>query len=348
MARFEVDGVTADTTELVATDEWEVNTFVPTGTNLGLEGISYVPDAFLVASGWRVDGVAYAASDYPTPGLFVTAVEGTGALHFFSLERGAAPVEVKVESSGFPWSMDVAYDADRAALWALCDDGCGGVYNLLTVTDGDFQVAHSYARPAGMPNLNNEGMAIAPASTCVDGFQTVVWADDGDTGGHSLRAGTLACPEAETGEPGGETDEPGGEDEPTPGTWATVDVGTGEVTRGGSLAVRLSGLEPGQQITATLHSDPIVIDGIPAADASGSIAFNVAIPAEFELGAHTLVIETAGEEPISVPVTVLAPAGGDLASTGVELPWMALLAALVLLACGLLLVRMRRGQHPEA
>src|SRR5690606_26665568 len=108
-------------------------------------------------SGWQVDGVAYATDDEPTPGLFVTAVEGTGALHFFSLAPGAAPVEVKVESSGFPWSMDVAYDADRDALWALCDDGCGGVYNLLSVVDGDFEVVHSYARPAGMPNLNNEG-----------------------------------------------------------------------------------------------------------------------------------------------------------------------------------------------
>jgi hypothetical protein len=99
-----------------------------------------------------------------------------------------------VESSGFPFAMDVTYDADRGALWALCDDSCGGVYNLLKVVDGDFAVEHSYSRPAGMPNLNNEGMAIAPASTCVDGVQEVVWADDGDTGGHSLRAGTLPCP----------------------------------------------------------------------------------------------------------------------------------------------------------
>ena len=106
---------------------------------------------------------------------------------------------MKVESSGLPWSMDVAYDADRAALWALCDDGCGGVYNLLTVVDGDFDVAHSYVRPAGMANLNNEGMAVAPASTCADGVQEVVWADDGDTDGHSLRAGTLPCPS--TGDP---------------------------------------------------------------------------------------------------------------------------------------------------
>ena len=167
---------------------------VVTGTNLGLEGITYVPDALLVEAGWKVGGVAYTAAAHPTPGLFVTAVEGTGDLHFFSLPTGAAPVEVKVEKSGFPFAMDVAYDADREALWALCDDSCGGIYNLLEIVDGEFTV-DSYARPDGMPNLNNEGMALAPWSTCVEGVQEVVWADDGDTDGHSLRAGTLPCNE---------------------------------------------------------------------------------------------------------------------------------------------------------
>ncbi|GAA4812006.1 lamin tail domain-containing protein [Nocardioides caeni] len=194
--RYDVSGVTAATTSLTAVDEWDVNDFVTTGANLGLEGITYVPDSFLVDAGWEVGGAPYSAATHPTPGLFVTAVEGTGNLHFFSLAAGAAPVEVKVEDSGFPFSMDVTYDADRDRLWALCDDSCGGVHNVLDVVDGDFVVEASYARPAGMPNLNNEGMAIAPASTCADGVQQVVWTDDGDTDGFSLRAGNLPCPEA--------------------------------------------------------------------------------------------------------------------------------------------------------
>jgi hypothetical protein len=199
--RYDVSTVTAATTELAATHQWDVHSFVPTGSNLGLEGIAYVPDSFLVDSGWKVGGTAYTAATQPTPGLFVTAVEGTGDLHFFSLPIGAAPVEVKVEKSGFPWSMDVAYDSDRKALWALCDDSCGGVYNLLTVEGGDFAVQHSYARPAGMPNLNNEGLAIAPWTTAVDGKVEVIWADDGDTDGYSLRAGALALAPAVTPEP---------------------------------------------------------------------------------------------------------------------------------------------------
>ncbi len=194
IARFDVSKVTATTTELVATHEWDVNDLVVTGTNLGLEGIAYVPDEFLVESGWQVDGHSYRATDYATPGLFVTAVEATGDLHFFSLGMDLAPVEVKVEKSGFPWSMDVAYDADRQLLWTLCDDSCGGVYNVLTVQDGDFTLTHSYARPAGMPNLNNEGLAIAPWSNAVDGRVEVIWTDDGDTDGYSLRAGQLELP----------------------------------------------------------------------------------------------------------------------------------------------------------
>ncbi|MBM7516021.1 lamin tail domain-containing protein [Nocardioides nitrophenolicus] len=189
--RYDVSAVTAATTDLTAVGEWDVDSFVTTGANLGLEGITYVPDAFLVAAGWKVGGTAYSAATYPTPGLFVAAVEATGALHFFSLAPGAAPVEVKVEASGFPFAMDVAYDPDRQALWALCDDSCGGTFNLLSVENGDFVVTHSLARPAGMPNLNNEGMAVRPRSTAVGGLVEVVWTDDGDTDDHSLREGHL-------------------------------------------------------------------------------------------------------------------------------------------------------------
>ncbi|WGX95447.1 lamin tail domain-containing protein [Nocardioides sp. L-11A] len=189
--RYDVSAVTPATTDLTAVDEWDVNSFVTTGANLGLEGITYLPDSFLVAAGWRANGSAYTAAAYPTPGLFVTAVEATGDLHFFSLAAGAQPIEVKVESSGFPFAMDTAFDPDRQALWALCDDTCGGVANLLKVEGGDFVVKRSLARPAGMPNLNNEGMAIKPLRTAVDNKVEVVWTDDGDTDGFSLREGHL-------------------------------------------------------------------------------------------------------------------------------------------------------------
>jgi hypothetical protein len=44
-----------------------------------------------------------------------------------------------------------------------------------------------------MPNLANEGLAIAPESECVNGFKGFFWADDGETGGHSLRFDSIRC-----------------------------------------------------------------------------------------------------------------------------------------------------------
>ncbi|MGM7697657.1 endo-1,4-beta-xylanase [Microbacterium sp. A84] len=154
----------------------------------------------------------------------------------------------------------------------------------------------------------------------------------------------------EPAEPGTPTEptEPGTPTEPTepgdPGdgevvAWATVDVGDGRVEQGGALPVTVSGLEPGQQITATLFSDPIEIAGISAADASGRVTFEVSIPADLPLGAHTLVIASGELDPISAEVTVVAP--GQLAVTGAQLPWGIALAVVVLLVIGGMLVAMR-------
>ncbi|MGN8552059.1 UNVERIFIED_CONTAM: lamin tail domain-containing protein [Microbacterium sp. SLM126] len=353
VARYDVSAVTATTTELVATHEWDVNGFVPTGTNLGLEGITYVPDAYLVNSGWKVDGVAYSATAYPTPGLFVTAVEGTGALHFFSLPVGGAAVEVKVEASGFPWSMDVAYDADRGALWALCDDGCGGAYNLLKVVDGDFEVARSYARPAGMPNLNNEGMAIAPASTCVDGFQEVVWADDGDTDGFSLRSGTLPCPT--TGGPTDPGTDPGSDPGTGPGTDPGTDPATDEqltdssrgdvvapdaVVAGQTITVYVGTRYAGDTVWVWLHSTPISL-GAHVVAADGTVT--VVLPAGIEAGAHRIVVLDAEGNVLGWTEVTVTEALAATGSTPGPVAGSASLAAALLIAGAAALVLRRRS-----
>ncbi|MFG6503979.1 choice-of-anchor I family protein [Microbacterium sp. P05] len=121
----------------------------------------------------------------------------------------------------------------------------------------------------------------------------------------------------------------------TGGTWADVALSNGgRIEQGGTLSVTVSDLDPGQQISATLFSDPIVVGAIPAANASGTTTFAIAIPADFDLGAHRLVITAAGEDPISVGVTVVSR--GALAATGAELPWgIALGGAALLLTGGL-------------
>ena len=44
-----------------------------------------------------------------------------------------------------------------------------------------------------MPNVDNEGIAIAPESSCVGGFKPFYWTEDGSTGGHALRADSIPC-----------------------------------------------------------------------------------------------------------------------------------------------------------
>jgi 2',3'-cyclic-nucleotide 2'-phosphodiesterase (5'-nucleotidase family) len=123
--------------------------------------------------------------------------------------------------------------------------------------------------------------------------------------------------------------------------WADVSLSNGgRVEQGGTLTVTVSDLEPGQQIGATLFSDPIVVTAIPAANAAGVTTFVIAIPADFALGAHTLVVTAEGEDPISAAVTVVA--SGALAATGSELPWGIALGGATLLLAGGLAYAMRK------
>lgn len=200
-----------DQSSMSATDEWDLTSVLPAvGANLGLEGVTWVPDGYLVRNDF-VDastGAAYDPATYPDHGvgLYVVAVEGTGQLYVLAMEQTDAVKETAhlvatvdpqlLTNAGPAGAMDVSWDPERQQLWALCDDSCDGVSVVLSVDDGGaFAVDAAYDRPLGMPNLNNEGLAIAPRAACVAGRKEVVWSDDGDTDGHALRSGTLPCTE---------------------------------------------------------------------------------------------------------------------------------------------------------
>lgn len=132
--------------------------------------------------------------------------------------------------------------------------------------------------------------------------------------------------------------------------WANVDVGTGQVRQGESLQVTVSGLEPGTQLQAVLHSDPLEASAIPVAGEDGIVKFVIAIPADFAVGAHTLVVQASDYAPISTAVTVLAASpsgetptkpGDELANTGAQTPLGIALLAAMLVAAGLMLVPLR-------
>ena len=64
---------------------------------------------------------------------------------------------------------------------------------VLRVGTGRFQIKGFLDHPATLADANNEGITFAPEAACVGGRKPFFWADDGNTAGHALRRGTIAC-----------------------------------------------------------------------------------------------------------------------------------------------------------
>jgi hypothetical protein len=168
----------------------------PRGHHLG-------PDKLLVAKGFidESKGAKYNPADHAGhgTGLFFAGVEQDGKIIAYALNRSTGTfTRVATIPSGFPKVMELTYEPETTHLWAVCDDGCDGRTATLDIAQsgpnsGRFAVTNVYDRPAGMPNLNNEGFAIAPRAECVNGLKPVFWADDLNTGDHALRSGEIKC-----------------------------------------------------------------------------------------------------------------------------------------------------------
>ena len=188
-------------TELTATMEWNITTDLPVvGPNLGLEAISWVPDTYLVANNFYDSAAAktYNPADYPNhgTGLFLVGVEGNGQVYAYALNQtNGTFTRVATFASGFPSVMELQFDRDLSELWSVCDNTCNGRHALLRVASatGTFGVVATFERPTGLPNLNNEGFSIAPATQCVADRKPAYWADDSETLGVAIRQGSISC-----------------------------------------------------------------------------------------------------------------------------------------------------------
>ncbi|TXS26446.1 hypothetical protein EAO70_02955, partial [Streptomyces sp. adm13(2018)] len=169
--RYEVAAGTGGT--LTATKEWNLTAGLPAvGANLGFEAITWIPDGTLVAAGFKDEstGTAYDPSRYGahTGGVFLLGVEGTGAVHAYVLQDGGGATRVATIASGMAGVMELQWEPQAARLWAVCDDTCGGLHRTLKIgATGAFAPVASYQRPSGMPDLNNEGFAVAGADALV-------------------------------------------------------------------------------------------------------------------------------------------------------------------------------------
>lgn len=165
--------------------------------NLGFEGITWVPDTFLVSQGFIDErtGRAYdpAAYEGHGTGLFFAALEKNGHLYAYALSGDGSFARVATVDSGMPRIAEAQWDGDNQRIWAVADDSVGGSSVLLKLSNGKFVTDRVYNRPAELANLNLEGFALAPDSSCVDGSKEVIRSDDGNNGGHSLWSGTVNC-----------------------------------------------------------------------------------------------------------------------------------------------------------
>jgi hypothetical protein len=192
--------------ELVATHEWNLNADLPVvGANLGLEAMTWVPDAFLVAHSFfdEAAGHTYNPAEYPDhgTGIFFVGLEANGVIYAYALDHvGGGFARVATIASGGGVVKGLYYDRDVGYLWTQCGAPCGNQHGVLAIdgiagspTFGKLKSVGQFMRPATMPDVGNEGMAIAPESECAGGFKSFFWTDDSQTGGHAIRLDSIPC-----------------------------------------------------------------------------------------------------------------------------------------------------------
>src|SRR6185295_17335309 len=160
------DPSTAGTT-LTPTRQWNLTADFPElnapgKANLGFEGITFVPDTYLVQKGFvdQSTGSAYDPTRYEghgghAAGLFFGALENDGKLYGYALYADGSFQRVAVVDTGMGHVMDVQFDADLERIWALCDNTCSVSSTLLEIDAAGAIVPDVvYTRPAGLPNGN--------------------------------------------------------------------------------------------------------------------------------------------------------------------------------------------------
>ncbi|MET9085717.1 lamin tail domain-containing protein [Streptomyces sp. NPDC004237] len=194
--KYDVSGTA---TTISASTEWNLTSDLPSvGSNLGLEAITWVPDAALTAAGFKdaSTGAAYNPSGYGshTGGVFFVGVEGTGMIYGYVLKDDGTYTRVASVSSGMDGVMELQWEPQATRLWVVCDDTCSGQHRTMAINaSGVFAATAIHNRPTGMSNYNNEGFAVSGSDACSSGTKPVWWSDDSNDSGHALRRGTITC-----------------------------------------------------------------------------------------------------------------------------------------------------------
>jgi hypothetical protein len=173
---------------LTAVREWNLTESLPAvGANQGVEAMTWIPDSAL--DGFY-DPVAHPLHG---TGLFVVGLESKSDLYFFALNSDGSSALIATVATELAGVMGLEYDRSAGYLWAYCDDTCGNRAEILSFASGEWVRRAEVMPPASLPDINNEGIAIAPDSECAGDRKPFYWVEDGNTDGHVLRAGTIPC-----------------------------------------------------------------------------------------------------------------------------------------------------------
>ncbi len=342
--------------DVVATQEWDLTALLPAvGANLGIEAVEWVADSAL--SGKLVDkntSALYNPARYVGhgDGLFFVAVEDGGGVFAFALNADGTKTLVAEIDPGLSGVMALDYDTALGVLWAVCDDGCGGTAAQITLNGTATPTVAHFARPDGMPNINNEGFATAPATLASNGARPAWWFADGINPG-ALHAGTVpgGSTSGGPGEPGkpSEPGNPGGPGSgmtPLPGD-ELVEGNRGSLSApasaapGATITLSVGVQHAGTSVEVWMYSTPTRI-ATGVLDAAGRI--HVTIPADASVGTHRLVVYAANGDVLGwSEIRIALP--GALATTGGESANGAIGLALMFVVFGAVALMLRRRTH---
>ena len=104
---------------MTATNEWNLTADLPvSGANLGLEALTWIPDAFLVSKGFYDESKSkvYNPADYTNhnSGLFFAGLESNGVIYAYALNHTDNTfTRIATIATNFPAGvMAVYYDRD--------------------------------------------------------------------------------------------------------------------------------------------------------------------------------------------------------------------------------------------
>jgi len=167
-------------------NDWDTASFLPRRGGSGAEGITFVPDAFLMEAGF-VDGQGNLyLSTQGMNGLMFVGHQNGGSIFVFDLNRSNDSfVFVGEYETGRGDTSGLEFDRSTGVLYAYHDAGIDVLsafgLNSSGTQGGGTRVLNTIASFDGPANENNEGIAIVSVAECSQGSRSFfLTTDDGE------------------------------------------------------------------------------------------------------------------------------------------------------------------------